>query len=941
MRTIRPFPSLVIFILLSVSSVAQQGVISGKVLEQSSNKGLGFATVAVYKSSDTSLISYRLSTHTGEFRVPGLPLNIRLRLVITHTGFDAFRQEFELNTAKTSIIADTIRMITTSKDLDEVVVIAELPPIVFKKDTIEFNATAFRTLPNALVEDLLKKLPGVEVDRDGNISFEGRSVNRILVDGKSFFGDDPKMASRNLPANVIDKVQVTDDKEEMMRMGDDNPNNIGKVINLTFKKGVKKGWFGRIYAGGGNKDLYNVGGIGNIYRDTLQLSILAYSNNINKAPFSFSELLSVGGFQRNRSNSATQRTNVWRTNALGTGISLDNVNFGGAQGLGGISISKGTGFNLNHAPNLKRSFYFQYFYNRLDIREREINSIVDQFKNDTVINTNSRQTGPFYGNRHNLAAGLRLKPDSVTNILINAAFMDAGGEDNRLTSIVSTNNFIGPLSNGNVDLLNQNHINTYRHNVSITRLSRIKKGRRFTIGHDLEYRNTENDNFSTSQNHFIYPALIDTTIQQLRFERLPATDLDAYFNYSEPLTKKVTLRISARYEYHKYKNDISTYNYNDNSKSYDEFNALLTNNLNRRNNQAIANAGIEYRLKNLTITPGIKLQWQKIINDITNIPVPLKQQRTDLLPTLGLVYKTWNFYYDRNVILPSYNYLIAVADNSNPYYITLGNPDLVPSVRDQFYINYRKNNPKKLLNYGFSSQFGITKNDVIAMITVDDNGVLTNKPVNQNGSHNGGANFFINKQFKRNTKFNWSFNSNAFVSNSRSRLLYNHTATWQNTNSVGGRVGFSLNAKDKFEWSSLYTITYLFNRYKVNAFRNVNQVYHTFENEWILRIPKHFIWEANMQYYIDPVTPGAFTTTPQIWNVAVNYTMLKNERGILKFEIADLLNTYKQVNRDVIRNSISTRTNNVIGRYFLLSFTYNIQTIGDKKKVGGWRLSLF
>src|SRR5205085_11831812 len=154
----------------------------------------------------------------------------------------------------------------------------------------------------------------VQVDADGNINVNGKPVNRILVDGKTFFGDDPKMATRNLPANVIDKVQVMDDKEEMLRNGDDNINNVGKVVNITLKKGVKKGWFGKLYAGAGNDNLYEAGGIANIYRDTVQLSVLGYMNNLNKPGFSYSELMSSGGFDRIRSNSASNSTSVWNNN---------------------------------------------------------------------------------------------------------------------------------------------------------------------------------------------------------------------------------------------------------------------------------------------------------------------------------------------------------------------------------------------------------------------------------------------------------------------------------------------------------------------------------------------------------------------------------------------------------------------------------------------------
>ncbi|HEV7782999.1 MAG TPA: carboxypeptidase regulatory-like domain-containing protein, partial [Chitinophagaceae bacterium] len=248
-----------------------QGTLKGKVVDSTGSKPLGYATVTVFKAVDTAIITYRLSTPDGEFKVPGIPLEQNTRVVISYSGYSVYRKEFTIRASQTTLDLGTIMLGTDTKSLDEVLVIAERPPVVIKKDTIEFNASAFKTLPNALVEDLLKKLPGVMVDKDGNIAVNGKPVNRILVDGKTFFGDDPKMATRNLPANVIDKVQVTDDKEEMMRNGDDNPNNVGKVVNITLKKGVKKGWFGKLYGGAGSSERYEAGGIANIYRDTLQL----------------------------------------------------------------------------------------------------------------------------------------------------------------------------------------------------------------------------------------------------------------------------------------------------------------------------------------------------------------------------------------------------------------------------------------------------------------------------------------------------------------------------------------------------------------------------------------------------------------------------------------------------------------------------------------------
>ncbi|GAJ01238.1 unnamed protein product, partial [marine sediment metagenome] len=217
-----------------------QGTLKGKLVDSTGKNPLGLATVTVFKAADTALITYRLSNPEGEFKVSGLPLNIDCRVVISYSGFDAYRKEFKV-TSEDVLDLGTITMYPTSKSLDEIIIVSERPPVSVRKDTIEFNASSFKTLPTALVEDLLRKLPGVQVDAEGNITANGKRVNRIMVDGKAFFGDDPKMATRNLPANLIDKVQVTDDKDEIARNSDGDLTNVGQVINLTFKKGVKKG----------------------------------------------------------------------------------------------------------------------------------------------------------------------------------------------------------------------------------------------------------------------------------------------------------------------------------------------------------------------------------------------------------------------------------------------------------------------------------------------------------------------------------------------------------------------------------------------------------------------------------------------------------------------------------------------------------------------------
>jgi len=928
-KTILFIAAIFFFCIVSWS----QGILKGKITDSATTKPLGFATVTVFKAADTAIITYRLSTPDGEFRVPGIPLGINCRVVISYSGYSIFRKEFIITASQTTLDIGLIPLPTDAKTLDEILVYAERPPVIMKKDTIEFNASAFKTLPNALVEDLLKKLPGVMVDREGNIVVNGKQVNRILVDGKTFFGDDPKMATRNLPANVIDKVQVTDDKEELMRNGDDNLNNVGKVINITLKKGVKKGWFGKIYAGGGTGKLYEAGGIANVYRDTLQVSVLGYMNNLNRTGFSYSELMSAGGFDRIRSNSASNSTSVWN-NPGGSGISINGINFGGSQNFGGISTSKGVGFNINHAPNKKQSLYLQYFHGNVN-SDRLTNTNLAQYNGDTIISTKTRLTGDFITHTHNFGAGARLKPDSVTNILINASYLIGLQNEDRFNDIIGDNNKVGPLSNGNVDQNNDAKTYIYRHNVAITRLSKKKKGRRFNINHNVDINNRYNDYISESDINYYYPVAYDSLYAQLRKERIPRTDMMNMFNYSDPLNKHFTLRLAGRHEYSKLNNGVNTYNRVNSNDKFDVLNTLLSSDFRRISHRAFVGLGLEYKWKDLTITPQVRLLDQHVNNRLVSSNTFIKQKQFAALPVLSVVYKQLNINYNRDIVLPGFNSLNPVIDLSNPYFIIKGNPDLLSSKRDNISLNYYFNDPKRFINVGGYVSGGFTKNDIVQSIAVDARGVQTSTPVNANGSRNYSMNWNINKQYKNKQNRIFMWNTGNWMGVNKSRLLFNGIETWQTTFNYNHWFGIGLNLNDKFEWNMNYSFGKNFTRYTSTYFKELKVSSYDWGNEFVLRWPKHLIWETQISYAYNGSIPKGYPRETIRWNGALNITMLKNEAGVLKLAVNDILDRNQSIWVNANRNTITTTENNILGRYFLATFSYNVRPAGVKRRIGG------
>ncbi len=931
--TMRRIGFLILLTFLS-NLLYSQGTLKGKITDSTAkNKPLGLATVSVFKASDTTLLSYRLSNPEGEFKVPGLPLDLNCRVVISYSGYSVYRKEFTMTAAQTTVDLGTINMSPDAKSLDEVLVFAERPPVVIKKDTIEFNASAFKTLPNALVEDLLKKLPGVQVDRDGNIMVNGKPVNRILVDGKTFFGDDPKMATRNLPANVIDKVQVTDDKEEMLRNGDDNPNNVGKVVNLTLKKGVKKGWFGKAYAGAGSTERFETGFIANIYRDTLQLSVLAYANNINRAGFSYSELQSAGGFDRVRSNSNSNNTSVWNSNS-GSGVSINGINFGGMQNFGGISTSLGAGFNLNHAPNKKRSMYLQYFNGNVRA-PRVTTTDLDQFVSDTVINTFTRLTGDMVTHGHSIGAGLRLKPDSVTNLLVNLSYLIGIQFEDRNSLINGHNSKIGPLSNGDIIQNNDGDLYIYRHNINLTRLSKTKKGRRFNFFQTLDINNRYNDYMSESDLHYFYPTTYDSIYAQLRKERIPRTDAVTSFNYSEPLDKHFTVRIGGRHEYGRLNNGVSTYNRVAGNEKFEIFNALLSSDFRRISHRFFVNPGLEYKWKDITITPSIRFLDQRVNNNLLSSSTILKQKQFDVLPGISFVWKQLSLNYSKDVNLPGFNHLNPVTDISNPYFVVKGNPGLLPTRRNSISANYNFNDAKRYINAGGWANANFSDNDIVQSITIDNRGVQTSMPVNANKTRNYGMNVNVNKQYKTKQNVMFSWNTGNWMNYTKSQLFFNNIASWQTTFNYNHWFGAGMNLKDIFEWNLSYSFGKNFTRYTSDQFKKLNVSSYNMGTDMVLRWPKHLVWETQISYTYNGSIPAGLPKNGISWNGALNFTMFKDETGVLKLGVNDILNRNTSINVNANRNSITTTHNNILARYFMATFTYNVRAAGVKKRIGG------
>ncbi len=592
------FSCICLFISFATIAQNQKAEIKGRVLEPTTKKPLPYATVAIYMAKDTTLITFRVSDDKGVFRAPGIPTQVPVRVVISMTGFGVFRKELTLTAGQPNDLGDII-MAESSTLLKEVLVQAEIPPIVVRKDTLEFNAASFKTLPTALVEDLLKKLPGVSVDADGNIAVNGRAVNKILVDGKEFFGNDPKIATRNLPADAISKVQVMNDPEALRRDPDMPASEIPQVVNLTLKKAIKQGAFGKVYAGAGGvreAERYEAGGIINIFRDTTQISILGYSNNLNRAGFGMEEVMRIGGFSRSGTNMMMMRSDG--------GFAINDISFG-ATGEG-IQQSSGGGGNFNTILKNGLKANLQYFFGNINADLVQLTNS-NQFLDDLTINSR-RELDQYSQNfSHRLGGKLEGKIDSLTNFTFTPSLGFTNTNSNQIQITNTTQDIIRLLNQSN----NQQEFKSYNTNFS-TNLSFDrqfkKKGRNLNMYGNFRMGNGNDEQFNTVLNTFYQP-LSTFQLEQLRENNRSNTFLSNSLQYSEPFNKTISAVFRLANEYFKDLNAINTFRYDPLSLAYDQLLPDLSNYLNREGWRNNLTTSLRWRKKRAFHSAGGKVQY--------------------------------------------------------------------------------------------------------------------------------------------------------------------------------------------------------------------------------------------------------------------------------------------------------------------------------------------
>lgn len=898
MKTI--FLSLILLCLFS-KAFAQKATIKGKVTDSLNKQALELSTVAVVDLKDTSLIAYTLSKKKGDFELQRLPVDKQVRLVISYAGYQSYIHNFNF---KKGDIVDLGNVTLSSKMLKEVVVRAERVPVKVKKDTIEFDAAAFKTRPNAAVEELLKKLPGVQIDGDGTITVNGKQVSKLLIDGKQFFGSDPKIATKNLDAAIVAQVQVYDDREN-------DPDHlvsetqVQKIINIKLKKAIKKSIFGKVFGGVGSRDRYEAGGLFNMFRDTLQVSIIGLSNNLNHTAFSRDELNAEGGFDRSGGNTSFN---------------------GGRNWGGGIEKITSGGFNLNQNYGEKLKLNLQYFYTQRNNKIESAN-FQQQFLKDTTLL--SRASSSRYANNHThtISGLVEWKPDTIRDLRYNPSLSYNSNNSSSSSLGNTSNNFDMPVNKSVSGSVGDWHSTQFNQSFYFHKRSKNKSKESFTISHNLTINPNHNNNFNNNDVvNYQHPELSDS-LHRLSVRTSNNASGNVDFSYRYPLTKKLIVDVITSGIYNKTGDQVFTFD-----RKTGGFDSLLNNqssDLKRDLWTENIKPGITYQLnKNTQIIAGLNTQWQQVNNNFATSR--LVQNYFFLLPTVRIEAYGIFLSYERRVNQPGVSNLQPITIVYSPLYSYTGNPNLMPGISNTYYFNFFKyfnNSQLGIYSYGnISSQ----KNMAVTQQTIRSDGVQNSTTVNRDGRPSYNFSVGISKRFKKIK--DWQLGTSAnFNGNYYQNLnLLNNIEGWQNTIVYGLHENISVNWKDVIDLNTGFGFTQSNSKYHYDDFRTIRVGSYNISNSLVVRFPKKIIWETRQDFNYNSQVAAGFKKGVNVVSSSLALQMLKKDRGELKLSVYDLFNQNVSVYRYINTNSVNDVQNNTLKRYFLVTYSVKFNKLSTK-----------
>ena len=896
---------MLLMILFSPMAFAQQsGVnVTGSVVEQGSDTPIEQATVRLLNVKDSAMVRGVVSARNGSFTLKNVKKGSYL-LHITFIGYDPLYQPLQITGKKNPVNVGKLELSDGAIELGEAVVIGKAPEVTVRNDTVEYNADSYKVTEGSVLEDLLKKMPGVEVDSEGKITVNGKEVKKVMVDGKEFFSDDPKVASKNLPAKMIDKLQVLDKKSDMAQMTGFDDGEEETVINLTVKPGMKQGWFGNAYGGYGSKDRYEGNAMVNRFVNNDQITFMGGANNTNN--MGFSDLAST----------------------MFSGMGGGGGRRGGFGAGSGITSSGNAGLNFSKEfkpDKLTLGGNTRYSHSDNDARSKSDRQNI--LPGDSSSYDNSEAMSRTKSDNFGVDFRLEWKPDTMTQLIFRPSFSLSHSMNDNFSDATTLDNERDTVNTNKSS--NYSESNGYNLNASIDFSRKLNnKGRGFSAS--LSGGNSDSYSDGMNRSDIVYfnqtDALKNSIIDQRSRYDNKGFNYRAYVSWVEPIGHNNF--IQATYSISQRKQEALKNVYNQDADGiYNVLDSAYSQSY--RNNFISQRASLSFKSQRakFNYTIGLNLDpsyssSENFVGDTTLSKITRKVVNLSPMAQFNYMFdKRTNLriMYNGRTSQPSMTQLQPVADISDPTNITIGNPDLNPRYTNNVFIRFQQFTPEKQRAFMIMANGSYIINDIVSYTSYNqETGVKTTTYKNVNGNYSGNVRMMLNTPLK-NKKF--SINSMTMASFANSNGYINEE---KNTNR-----NLILSERGGIDFRSSYLDLGVNGNIRYNATSNSLQKennQNTFNygagGYTTIYLPLNFKIESDVNWSTNSGYGDGFKQNEVLWNASASKSFLKNNQGTLRFKIYDILQQRSNISRSITASYIQDSEYNTLGSYFMVHFIY-------------------
>ncbi len=915
---------LLLVAFCSLTATSQQATIKGKIADTAERKTLTNSVVALLRSKDSTLVKFTRSDKNGSFILAGIPAG-NYFVLVSHPTFADYYVTANLKDTSQLELGE-IPMILRSQLLEQVIVSQKLGAIRIKKDTTEYIADSFKVAANATVEDLLKRLPGIQVDVDGKIKTQGEDVQKVLVDGEEFFGDDPTMATQNIRADAVEKVQVFDKKSDQAAFTGIDDGQRTKTINLKLKEDKKNGYFGKVKLGGGLPDKFDNQAMVNAFKGKRKFAVYGIMSNTGRTGLGWGDRNAYGGGEMNM-----------MVDEDGGGMYFygggDDFEGGGGSYYGeGLPTSWSAGTHYSNKFNGDRhKINFNYRFNKL-------NTTGAGTTNTEYLLTDSSYFRNEIGNkfsqriRNNLSGTYEVQLDSSSTIKFTA--------NGTLSKNSSNNKTILQTLSGDQVLVNQlQRLNTSEGesqalNTSLLWRKKYKKiGRTLSVNFDQRYGNNEASGFLKSFNEEFGANPFKDTTDQEKVNNSRLLNIGGKVSYTEPLSKAVTLEVN--YSIRNNNNESERLTNDEQNGKYELFVDTLSTHYNVNVFTNSGGMNIRVNKKRLSYSFGGNISHSGFRQEDLFQDTILRYSYLNFFPRANF---NWNIKpqtrfsirYSGNTRQPTIEQLQPLKDNTDNYYQRVGNPNLNQEFRQNIGINF---NDFKIMNnreiYGYLDFTNIL-NAMSTNDTIYQNFKRVSQPYNISGNYNYYSYFMYGFKLKK-SDFRINFNANVNGGNNNSYItdMANNTGTQKIRNKsrnfevgVGGNYNKPKKVEFNLNWNVGYSIS------KSNS-QDINYWSTSLNGSATVYLPWKTEIRANANLNVREKT-DAFPQNRNVYllNGTFSKKIFKDDTGLLSFEMKDVLNQNLGFSRDINESYVQQRTYQTIQRFWLVSFTWNFSKNG-------------